>query len=123
MSESLRSQTRDSTPEWFEHPPDNAWLLPYDTTLISRRSFAEFSYENHDDNGDFWKIENSLRGGYAIRENLAFGLQMMVPVKWIATVSNSEPPACLGRTINSPPHSALKSPCHLKAWTASWYQD
>ncbi len=89
-SGSLRAQTRDAIPEWFEQTRENAWLLPYDTTLISRRAFAEFSYESHDDNGNFWKIENSLRGGYAVRENLAFGLQLMVPVKWNDTTTSDD---------------------------------
>jgi hypothetical protein len=90
VSESLRSQTRDASPEWFEHTPDNAWLLPYDTTLISRRAFAEFSYENREDDGDFWKIENSLRRGFAIREDLAFGVQAMIPVKWTDTATSDD---------------------------------
>jgi hypothetical protein len=81
----LNAQSGGSGPEWFEKTRENAWLLPYDTTLISRRALAEFSYEDHDNDDSYWKIENSLRGGYAIGDNLAFGLQMMVPVKWIDT--------------------------------------
>ncbi len=77
----------ESAPKWFEQNRKNAWLLPYDSTLISRRALAEFSYESHDNDGDYWKIENSLRRGFDIRENLAFGLQMMVPVKWIDTAT------------------------------------
>lgn len=89
VAESLRAQSRDSSPAWFEHARDNAWLLPYDTTLISRRALAEFSYESHGSEEDYWKIENSLRGGYAVSENLAFGVQLMVPVKWIDTAASA----------------------------------
>jgi hypothetical protein len=84
------AQSHDSGPEWFEHSRHNAWLLPYDTTLISRRALAELSYESHDSDENFWKVENSLRGGYAIGENLAFGFQLMLPVKWNDTSSSSE---------------------------------
>ena len=77
-------------PKWFEKTRENAWLLPYDTTLISRRALVELSHESHEDDEDFWKLENSLRGGYAIGENLAFGLQMMVPVKWIDAPASNE---------------------------------
>jgi hypothetical protein len=86
----VRAQTRDSTPDWFEHTPVNAWLQPYDTTLISRRALAELSYENREDDGDFWKIENSLRRGFAIREDLAFGVQAMIPVKWTDTATSDD---------------------------------
>lgn len=86
----LNAQTRDSTHEWFEHTRENAWLLPYDTTLISRRAFAELSYENREDNANFWKIENSLRRGFAIREDLAFGVQAMIPVKWTDTATSDD---------------------------------
>ena len=81
--------TADRSPEWFDQTEKNAWLIPYDTTLITRRAFSEFSYESHDD-GDHWKIENSFRGAYAIGDDLAFGLQMMVPVKWIDTTASDE---------------------------------
>lgn len=43
----------EHAPEWFEHACENAWLLPYDTTLINRCSFAEFSYEDRDDISSF----------------------------------------------------------------------
>lgn len=81
--------TADRAPEWFDQTEKNAWLIPYDTTLITRRAFSEFSYENHDD-GDHWKIENSFRGAYAIGKDLAFGLQMMVPVKWLDTTTSDD---------------------------------
>lgn len=87
MPVTLHARSEQPTIEWFEQTQENAWLLPYDTTLINRRLFSEFSYENHDDD-DFWKIENSLRRGFAIREDLAFGLQLMVPVKWIDTATS-----------------------------------
>jgi hypothetical protein len=35
-------------PKWFERTQENAWLLPYDTTLISRRAFAELRRGNFD---------------------------------------------------------------------------
>lgn len=79
----------ESESKWFEQTPENAWLQPYDNTLISRRALAELSYEDRD-NGHFWKIENSLRRGFSIGEDLAFGVQMMIPVKWNDTVTSDE---------------------------------
>ncbi len=29
--------------QWFEHRAENAWLTPYDPTLIGRRILAEFN--------------------------------------------------------------------------------
>lgn len=84
------AQSHDSRREWFEHSHDNAWRLPYDTTLLSRRVLSELSYESHDDDQNFWKIENSVRGGYALSDDLAFGVQMMVPVRWIDSPASDE---------------------------------
>jgi len=75
----------DQEPSWFDHGPDNAWLQPYDPTLISRRSLSEFSFESLDNGDKFWTIENSLRWGFPVGEDLAMGLQFMAPVKWIDT--------------------------------------
>ncbi len=85
----LRAQSHDSGPKWFDLTKKNAWLIPYDTTLITRRAVSEFSYES-DDNGDHWKIENSFRGAYAIGDDLAFGLQMLLPVKWSNTTASDD---------------------------------
>jgi hypothetical protein len=38
----------ESEPKWFDLTRENAWLLPCDTTLISRRAFAGPSYESLD---------------------------------------------------------------------------
>lgn len=65
-------QPRATAPVWFEKTRENAWLLPYDTTLITRRALSELSYESHDNDDEFWKIETSLRGAYALGEDLAF---------------------------------------------------
>jgi hypothetical protein len=86
----LHAQQHDSRREWFEHSHENAWRLPYDTTLLSRRVLSELSYESHDDDENFWKIENSVRGAYALSDDLAFGVQMMVPVRWIDSPASDE---------------------------------
>lgn len=79
----LAAQADTSAAEWFEHSPDRAWLQPYDPTLISRRISSEFSYESHDNDSDIYKIETTLRWAFPVREDLALGVQAMVPVKWI----------------------------------------
>jgi hypothetical protein len=85
----LHAEAGGPTGQWFEQTRENAWLIPYDTTLVSRRALSEFSYESHDD-GDFWKIESSGRGAYPIGEDLAFGVQMMLPVKSIDTDTSDD---------------------------------
>lgn len=84
----LHAQSGDASPKWFEHNVTNAWLQAYDPTLVSRRFVSEFTYEGHDRDEDFWKIENTLRWGIPIRDELAFGLQAMVPVRWIDTAAS-----------------------------------
>jgi hypothetical protein len=70
----------------FDHIPQRAWLETYDPTLVSSRYFSEFIYESYDD-ADLFKNENTLRWGIPLRDDLALGLQMMVPLKWIDSSS------------------------------------
>jgi hypothetical protein len=65
----------------FDHLPQRAWLENYDPTLVSSRTFAEFIYERYDTGADLYKIENTLRWGIPLKDDLALGLQMMLPVK------------------------------------------
>lgn len=44
----------------FDHLPQRAWLEGYDPTLVSSRYFGEFSYENHDGGGDYYKPKWNL---------------------------------------------------------------
>ncbi len=62
--------------------PDRAWLERYDSTLLSSRFLSEFSGERFDNGSDFFVIENSLRWGIPVREDLAFGFQALLPLKW-----------------------------------------
>ena len=75
---------------WYEPSRGRAWLENYDPTLFSRRVFSEFSYENHDDDKDYYKVETSLRWDIPVRENLALGMQVMVPVKWNETPTSKD---------------------------------
>jgi hypothetical protein len=84
----LHAEAGRPTGQWFDQTRENAWLIPYDTTLASRRTLSEVSHKSHAD-GDFWKIENSLRGADPIGVDLDFGVQMMVPVKRIDTDADS----------------------------------
>ncbi|MCC6883757.1 MAG: transporter [Verrucomicrobiales bacterium] len=76
---------REPGKHWFEPTGDRAWLGNYDPTLISRRTFSEFTYEDHGQNGDFYKVETSFRWAIPVLDDLALGLQMMVPVQWNKT--------------------------------------
>lgn len=66
----------------FDHQPVHAWLENYDPTLVSSRLLSEFSYESYANDSDNYKIETTLRWGIPIRDGLALGLQVMVPMKW-----------------------------------------
>ena len=72
----------------FEHTPDRAWVETYDPTLVSSRLGAELSYEGYDDDGDYWKIENTIRWGMPLCDDLALGIQMMAPLKWTETATD-----------------------------------
>jgi hypothetical protein len=71
-----------------DHSPGSAWLENYDPTLVSSRLVTELSYESHDTDADYWKIENTLRWGIPLRDGLALGLQMVLPVKWTETATD-----------------------------------
>jgi hypothetical protein len=62
--------------------PDRAWLERYDPTLISSRYFSEFIFESYNGDGDLYKNENTLRWGIPWRDDHAFGIQAMLPLKW-----------------------------------------
>lgn len=61
---------------------DRAWLERFDSILLSSRLSSEFSWENNDAEPDLFEIENALRWGIPINEDLAFGFQSLMPVKW-----------------------------------------
>jgi hypothetical protein len=71
-----------------DHNPRRAWLENYDPTLVSSRLVSEFSYESHDADSDYWKIESTLRWGFPLRDGLAMGVQMVLPVKWTETATD-----------------------------------
>jgi hypothetical protein len=71
----------------FDHQPQRAWLENYDPTLVSSRMVSEFSYESHDNDSDYYKLETTLRWGIPLRDGLALGLQVMVPLKWTETAT------------------------------------
>jgi len=70
--------------------PDRAWLERYDPTLISSRYFGEFIYESYDDDSDLYKIENTMRWGIPLKDDHAFGIQAMLPLKWRETATDDE---------------------------------
>ncbi len=48
---------------------------------------SEFSYESHDNDADYYKLETTLRWGVPLQDGLALGLQVMLPVKWTETAT------------------------------------
>ena len=79
--------TRAAEPDGqlFDHLPRRAWLENYDPTIIASRVSSELSYESYDNDADYWKIENTLRWGIPLRDGLALGVQVLLPVKWTET--------------------------------------
>jgi hypothetical protein len=74
--------THAAAPDGRLFEPSLAWLERYDPTLISSRFSTEFVYESYDDDSDLYKIENTLRWGIPLKDDHAFGMQAMLPVKW-----------------------------------------
>lgn len=68
--------------------PDRAWLERYDPTLISSRYSAEFSYESFEDDSHLFKLENTLRWGFPLRDGHAAGFQFVLPTKWRETATD-----------------------------------
>ena len=84
------ASAEDIPGQLFDHLGKRAWLENYDPTLVSSRLVSEFSYESQDHYQDFWKLETTLRWGIPIRDGLALGLQVMVPVKWNESPASQE---------------------------------
>jgi len=61
---------------------NRAWLERFDSTLLSSRLASEFSWENNDGEADLFEIENTVRWGIPLGEDLAFGFQALQPLKW-----------------------------------------
>ena len=61
---------------------ERAWLERFDSTLLSSRISSEFSWENNDAEADLFVIENVVRWGVPLGEDLAFGFQALQPLKW-----------------------------------------
>lgn len=61
---------------------DRAWLERFDSILLSSRISSEFSWENNDAEADLFEIENTVRWGVPLGEDLAFGFQALQPLKW-----------------------------------------
>jgi len=80
---------QEATHQWFEHDARNAWLQPYDPTLISRRLYSEFSYEDQEDDRGIYEIDTSIRDVTALSSDLALGYQIELPYEWKETGDGS----------------------------------
>jgi hypothetical protein len=81
----LGTSVQAAIPDGRLFQTDRAWLERYDSTLLSSRFFSEFSRESFDNDSDVFSIENSLRWGIPVHEDLAFGFQALLPMKWAST--------------------------------------
>lgn len=78
----LAGFTHAAVPDGRLFEPDRAWLERYDGTLLSSRYLSEVIYESYDNDSCVLKNENTLRWGIPWRDDHAFGIQAMLPVKW-----------------------------------------
>jgi hypothetical protein len=78
-------QTSRPLAELINHNSENAWLAAYDPTLISNRVYNKLSYEQLDGDASQWRLESSVRGAVQIHENLALGIQLMIPTVWASS--------------------------------------
>ena len=72
--------------ETIAHRSDNAWLAAYDPTLITDRFHNKLSYEKLDDNESQWRLETSIRWACLLQEELAMGVQLMIPTEYARTL-------------------------------------
>ena len=82
-------QTSRPLAELITHNPDNAWLAAYDPTLISNRFFNELSYTQSDGDKTKWRMETSVRGAVLLHENLAMGIQLMIPTEYLRSFDST----------------------------------
>ena len=87
---SSKASAREGAGEWFEHQWQWAWLESYDPTLISRRVLTELSWEDSGDAESLTKLETSVRWAIPIREDLAFAIQGLVPLKWLDSAADRQ---------------------------------
>lgn len=73
---------RTAVPSGRLFEPNHTSLERYDPTLISSRLFSELICESHDDDSDLYNIENTLSRGIPLKDDHAFGIQAILPVKW-----------------------------------------
>lgn len=76
--------------EWFQHRFERAWFENSDPTLVTNRILTELSYEDFDGDQATLKLETSIRFGRPIRDGLAFGVQVLEPLKWVDTGTAEE---------------------------------
>lgn len=59
--------------EWFEHSLENAWQQNPDPTLVSRRAYSEFTYQDLDGGRSMYEIDPTVRGAHPLFKNIALG--------------------------------------------------
>lgn len=84
-----KAQDPQSDDSWFGHQPDRAWLEPYDPTLISRRLLTQFEHEDREAGASSSEWSWNARGAFLLQENLAFGLQLDAPWRWVDRAAES----------------------------------
>ena len=86
----IASVAQAAAPDGRLFDPGRAWLERYDPTLISSRYFSEFVFESYNSDGDLYKNEHTVRWGIPWRDDHAFGIQAMLPVKWREVAGDEE---------------------------------
>lgn len=67
--------------EWFRHTAENAWLIPFDPTLIDRWASTELSYEDDAGGASTFEIKPSFRDAFSLHDKLGLGYQLQLPFK------------------------------------------
>ncbi|MGB6222471.1 hypothetical protein [Haloferula sp.] len=72
---------REEPIEWFRHTMENAWLTPFDPTLIDRWVSAELSYEEDRGGASTIEFKSSFRDAFHLHNGIGLGYQLQVPLK------------------------------------------
>lgn len=70
------------TDNWHLHQPHQAWLQPFDPTLLAPRLLTQGEYQSLAHGDATGKVFVNVREAWLLARSLAFGLQMEVPLNW-----------------------------------------
>lgn len=78
-----RGEQAHDTGALHVHQSARSWIEPYDPTLLSRRLLTQFEYEDREAGDANLKWLWNLRWAVPLTDDLALGLQLEAPLRWV----------------------------------------